>query len=72
MTLLTDDMDLNNNQLLITLGGNGDYYITVISEENNLKQYNSVRIAMSGGNASTNVKNAVAKLYIALEENNLN
>lgn len=72
MALLTDDMDLHTNHLLMDFGGNGDYYITIINEIDGIKYRNSVRIAMSGGNAPTSVKIAVAELYRALEEHNLN
>ena len=72
MALLTDDMDLHTNHLLMDFGGNGDYYITIINEKDGLKYSNSVRIAMSGGNAPTSVKIAVAELYRALEDHGLN
>lgn len=68
MALLTDDCDLNQNQLLVEFGGNGDWYVTVCSPVSRL----SVRISMSGGIAPTDVKLAVAKLGQAMYEHGLN
>jgi len=73
MALLTDDPDFGTDYLKTHLGGNGDYYITIVHEdEYGIKHSHDVRIAMSGGNAPTAVKLAVSKLYKALEEENLN
>lgn len=72
MALLTDDMDKYTNYLLMDFGGNGDYYITIMNEVDGLLYRNTVRIATSGGNAPTSVKIAVAELFRALEEHNLN
>jgi hypothetical protein len=72
MALLTDDMDIYTNYLLMDFGGNGDYYITIINEIEGIRNSNTVRIAMSGGNAPTSVKLAVAELFRSLEENKLN
>lgn len=71
MALLTDDMDVETTWLETYLGGNGDYYITIINEKDGLKYRNSVRISTSGGNAPTDVKIAVAELHRAMEKNNL-
>jgi hypothetical protein len=60
--LLTDDCDLNKNRLEVFTGGNGDYYVAVI--DNDISH--AVRIAMSGGNANTRIKLAVANLYRAM------
>jgi len=73
MALLTDDCDMSNSWLTTYLGGNGDYYIDMICENNEgIRNTFTVRIAMSGGNAPTSVKIAVAELYRAMEEENLN
>ena len=64
MKLLTDDCDVNQNQLEVFVGGNGDYYIAVIVDGVS----HAVRISTSGGNASTKVKLAVANLYRAMNE----
>lgn len=72
MALLTDDMDIRTTYFRIIAGGNGDYYPEIFYYEyNNLKRID-VRIAMSGGNAPTDVKLAIANLYRALEKYNLN
>jgi hypothetical protein len=60
--LLTDDCDINQNTLEVFTGGNGDYYIAIKANDMSY----AVRIAMSGGNASTDVKLAVANLYRAM------
>lgn len=71
--LLTDDQDINQNDLQLRLGGNGDYYITIRFRDNDgYWQRQSVRVATSGGNAPLNVKIAVANLYRAMEEAKLN
>ena len=73
MALLTDDMDMRTAYFRIITGGNGDYYPQIIWEDDEgKKQSVDVRVAMSGGNAPTDVKLAVAELYRALEKYNLN
>jgi len=73
MGLLTDDCDINNSWLTTYFGGNGDYYITIISEDaQGIKTTRDIRVATSGGNAPTSVKIAVAELYRALENEDLN
>lgn len=69
MVLLTDDCDFDDTILDIFVGGNVDYYLS-------LKQTNlegkiikiDFRVAMSGGNASTRTKLAIAELYRSLNE----
>ena len=73
MALLTDDSDIENNWLTTHIGGNGDYYITIISENSKgIKHSHNVRIATSGGNRPTSVLLAIADLHRELENNNLN
>ena len=73
MALLTDDMDLHTTHLTTLLGGNGDYYITTIDEdENGTKTTQTVRISTSGGQAPSDVKIAVAELWRAMENHGLN
>jgi len=73
MALLTDDCDINKFWLTTYLGGNGDYYICIISEdEQGIKSSKEVRVSTSGGNAPTSVKIAVAELYRAMDNEELN
>lgn len=73
MALLTDDCDLNDNKLIVVLGGNGDFYPTIIFRDNDgYWQRKAIRIATSGGIAPTEVKLAIAELYRAMEKYNLN
>jgi len=73
MALLTDDMDIHQTWFYMNFGGNGDYYInTVNADEKGIKSVHSVRIAMSGGLAPTEVKLAAAELFRALEKHKLN
>ena len=73
MALLTDDMDIRTAFFRVTHGGNGDYYPEIIyKDKKGDNQRVDVRIAMSGGNAPTDVKRAIAELYRALEKHNLN
>jgi len=61
--ILTDDCDINITYLDAYFGGNGDIYISVISEDNNeIKTPHTVRIATSGGTASMEIKIAAAEL----------
>jgi hypothetical protein len=73
MALLTDDCDLNENKLRTLFGGNGDYYIQVwTKDKEGLNQVEGVRIAMSGGNATPEIRKAVAALHWAMEEAGMN
>jgi hypothetical protein len=74
MAIKSDDSDLSKTWLKTGLGGNCDYYITLIFEnEEGLKESKSVRISTSGGyTKSSRVKIAIAELHRALEEANLN
>ncbi len=73
MALLTDDCDMNENKLQTLFGGNGDYYITIWwVDEKGFNQSKTVRIAMSGGNAPSEVKIAASKLHWAMEDAGLN
>ncbi len=60
MGLITDDLDFNHNELQTFIGGNGDYYIAIKTDDN---KAHAVRIAMSGGIAPTDVKLAIANLH---------
>jgi len=73
MALLTDDCDINVNYLRTFTGGNGDYYISIIrNDKDGIMHEDCVRVAMSGGFAKTRVKLAVAELFRAMEEQELN
>ena len=65
--LLTDDMDIRDTELSIDAGGNGDYYLSLKETKRGKIIKLDTRIAMSGGNATTEVKLAVANLYRALQ-----
>lgn len=65
--LLTDDMDIRDTTLSMDVGGNGDYYLTLKETKRGKKVRLDTRIAMSGGNATTEVKKAIANLYKALQ-----
>jgi len=66
---LTDDRDKRKrNELVIMMGGNGDWYVAVVPEGEGIVG-RAVRICTSGG-ASTNVPGlapAIASAYRALE-----
>ena len=73
MALLTDDQDINDNSLTTFYGGNGDYYVQIwYKDENGLICNKYVRIAMSGGNATPEIRLAISKLHKAMEESNKN
>jgi hypothetical protein len=73
MALLTDDLDLETSFFRIITGGNGDYYPQIIYKDyDGINHTVGIRVAMSGGHASTRVKLAVVELYRALEEAKLN
>jgi len=65
--LLTDDMDIRDTTLSMDVGGNGDYYLTLKETTRGKKVRLDTRIAMSGGNATPEVKKAIANLYKALQ-----
>lgn len=74
MAIKSDDSDIQKTWLRTALGGNGDYYIEVVSEnEQGLKESKSVRISTSGGyTKDSDVKVAVANLFRAMEKAGLN
>lgn len=78
MALQSDDCDIRPAWFNVELGGNGDYYLTTVEEQElpgqdqALRVLTSVRVSTSGGNAPTDVKLAVAELYRALERHGLN
>lgn len=73
MALLTDDSDIHKSWLYMLLGGNGDYYLNIVDEdENGIKTVKGVRISTSGGYAPSDVKVAAANLFRALEKHKLN
>jgi len=70
MALLTDDEDISSIAMYMEAGGNGDYYLSLIDAATGKKM--TLRVATSGGNAPTDVKLAVAKLFRAMEKCGLN
>ena len=73
MAIESDDSDIRETWLKCYYGGNGDPYIEIVYVgEDGLKHNTSVRIAMSGGRAPTEVKLAVANLAKTMEKLNLN
>jgi len=68
MGLLTDDCDINQNELETFIGGNGDFYIAIKAEGKS----HAVRIATSGGIAPLDVKLAIANLHREMEAAGLN
>ena len=67
-TLLTDDMDIRDTTLSMDIGGNGDYYLCLKETKYGKIIRIDTRIAMSGGNATPEVKTAIAALYRALQD----
>lgn len=67
MALLTDDMDIRDTKLSMCVGGNGDYYLELKETKNGTIIKLDTRIAMSGGNATPEIKKAITELYRALE-----
>lgn len=63
-SIITDDIDINANQLIVALGGNGDYYIQIKDEDGKSL---AVRVATSGSATSLEVRLAIANLYRALQ-----
>lgn len=72
MALLTDDQDIREVYFKTLFGGNGDYYFELYELKDGEFIKVCHRFAMSGGNAPTDVKLAVAKLHWAMEEAGLN
>lgn len=69
MVLLTDDCDFDDTILDMFVGGNGDYYLSLKQTNHDGKIIKiDFRVAMSGGNASTRTKLAIAELYRSLNE----
>ncbi len=73
MALLTDDMDITTAFFRVIPGENGGYYPEILyKDKSGILKTVAVRVAMSGGNAPTEVKLAVANLYRALDAAGLN
>lgn len=81
MALKTDDCNIRDVRFYMDLGGNGDYYITLVEYPYPQGQMGSevfkninYRMCMSGGAAHryTDVKIAMANLYRAMEAAGLN
>lgn len=73
MALESDDSDIRPGSMYMLLGGNGDYYITIVSKDfKNNNVISGIRVSTSGGNAPSEVKIAVANLYRAMEAAGLN
>jgi hypothetical protein len=64
--LLTDDMDIRNTELSMSHGNNGDYYICLKETKRGEIVKLDTRIAMSGGNATPEIRQAVSNLFKAL------
>ncbi len=74
MALKTDDEDLRDVRFWMEVGGNGDYYLNLLEypgKSNKEHKRINMRVAMSGGNAPTDVKLAVAALWRAMEKHSL-
>jgi hypothetical protein len=74
MALKSDDSDIRKSWLRTMLGGNGDFYIEIITEnEDGIRDSMCVRVSTSGGyTRDTDVKIAVAELFRAMENAGLN
>lgn len=72
MALKSDDFDLHKVWMETFQGGNGDYYIRLIKEDEGIKNSICTRVSMSGGYAPHEVKMAAFKLFQALEKYGLN
>jgi hypothetical protein len=64
--LLTDDMDIRDTELSMYHGNNGDYYICLKETKRGEIVKLDTRIAMSGGNATSEIRQAVSSLFKAL------
>jgi hypothetical protein len=74
MAIKSDDSDIEKTWFRTLLGGNGDYYLQVVFEdENGVKKSKGVRVSTSGGyTKDSDVKVAVANLFRAMEKAGLN
>ena len=81
MAIKTDDCDMRDVRFYMSLGGNGDYYLTLVeypmpestmgSDHFKMIDY---RMAMSGGNTHNHyeVRRAFVELFRAMEKAGLN
>lgn len=68
MALASDDSDIRETWLKSYIGGNGDPYIEIVyRDQNGFKCSTSVRIAVHGGKAPSEVKTAAANLAKAMQ-----
>ena len=78
MAIKSDDSDIRAAWLYTEVGGNGDYYITIVEEKQHherkalVKVSSSIRITTHGNRYHPDVVKAVANLYRVLEEHRLN
>lgn len=73
MAIKSDDSDIRKTWLKSYFGGNGDPYIEIVYEdEKGNKASTSVRIAISGGKAPSEIKLAIANLAREMQRLNLN
>jgi hypothetical protein len=69
MALQNDDWDIRKSWLYTELGGNGDYYISVVEEKKpNEFHRNTIRITTSGSRYPSEVMLAVANLHRVLRK----
>lgn len=77
MALTTDDCDLSDTNMHMQVGGNGDYYLTLIQfnrgGKDDFKRLD-MRFAMSGGCISRHpeVAKCIRELYRAMDKAGLN
>ncbi len=65
--LISDDFDIRESSLQMIHGNNGDYYIVIEEKKTNGDvEVNSVRISMSGGRATHEIRMATHELFEAL------
>ena len=68
--ILTADCDVSNAELGVMMGGNGDWYVVIEGKSyDGLNHSLAVRICNSGGFHSVRLRNAVAELHAALQDN---
>jgi hypothetical protein len=74
MAIKSDDSDIKKTWFRTMLGGNGDFYLEVISEnDEGIRESKAVRVSTSGGyTKDSDVKVAIANLYRAMEKAGLN
>lgn len=64
-TMVTDDCDVNDVLLDISIGGNGDYYLTLKESDSKVISF---RFSMSGGNSiNSEARKAIVALYKSLQ-----